>query len=84
MQTPLATRQDMLVTPIERMLFSMKLHEFGDKSNPVILLMPGTMCYWKGNFDGAIETLSKDFFVAARSQRNGTFPIMISVSGTEA
>ena len=55
----------MLITPIERMLFSMKIHEFGDKSNPVILLLPGTMCYWKGNFGGVIEELSKHFLVAA-------------------
>lgn len=43
----------------------MKIHEFGDKSNPVILLLPGTMCYWKGNFGGVIDELSKHFLVAA-------------------
>lgn len=42
----------------------MKIHEFGDKSNPVILLLPGTMCYWKGNFGGVINELSRDFLVA--------------------
>ncbi|MCR4749316.1 MAG: alpha/beta hydrolase [Lachnospiraceae bacterium] len=41
----------------------MTIHEFGNKENPVILLLPGTMCYWKGNFDGVIENLSKDFLV---------------------
>lgn len=45
----------------------MKIHEFGDKSDPVILLLPGTMCYWKGNFGGVIDNLSKDFLVAAVS-----------------
>lgn len=42
----------------------MKIHEFGDKNQPVILLLPGTMCYWKGNFGGVIDNLSKDFRVA--------------------
>lgn len=40
-------------------------HEFGDRANSVILLLPGTMCYWKGNFGGTIKDLSKDFCVAA-------------------
>ena len=43
----------------------MTIHEFGDPSKPVILLLPGTMCYWKGNFGGVIDELSKDFLVAA-------------------
>ena len=43
----------------------MTVHEFGNKDNPVILLLPGTMCYWKGNFGGVIDELAKDFFVAA-------------------
>lgn len=43
----------------------MKVHEFGSKSNPVILLLPGTMCFWKGNFDNVIDNLSQDFLVAA-------------------
>lgn len=42
----------------------MKIHEFGDKKNPVLLLLPGTMCYWKGNFGAVIDTLAKDFLVA--------------------
>lgn len=43
----------------------MKIHEFGSKSKPVILLLPGTMCYWKGNFGNVIDKLEEDFFVAA-------------------
>ena len=43
----------------------MTIHEFGEKSNPAILLLPGTMCYWKGNFGGVIDELKKDFLVAA-------------------
>ena len=42
----------------------MHIHEFGNKDNPVILLLPGTMCYWKGNFGNVIDELAKDFFVA--------------------
>lgn len=42
----------------------MTVHEFGDKTNPVIMLFPGTMCYWKGNFGGVIDELSKKFYVA--------------------
>ena len=42
----------------------MTIHEFGKKENPVILLLPGTMCYWKGNFGGVIDELARDFLVA--------------------
>lgn len=43
----------------------MTVYEFGDRSNPVLMLFPGTMCYWKGNFGGVIDTLQKNFLVAA-------------------
>ena len=43
----------------------MRIYEFGQKENPILLLLPGTMCYWKGNFGGVIDHLSKDFCVAA-------------------
>ena len=39
----------------------MTIHEFGDKKNPVIMLFPGTMCYWRGNFGGVIDTLAEAF-----------------------
>jgi hypothetical protein len=42
----------------------MTIHEFGKKENPVILLLPGTMCHWKGNFDGVIDKLAEDFLVS--------------------
>ena len=42
----------------------MTIHEFGRKENPVLLLLPGTMCYWKGNFGGVIDELAEDFRVA--------------------
>ena len=41
----------------------MHIHEFGNKDNPVILLLPGTMCYWKGNFGNVIDELAKDFLL---------------------
>ena len=39
----------------------MTVHEFGDIKNPVLMLFPGTMCYWRGNFGGVIDELSKSF-----------------------
>ncbi len=43
----------------------MNIYEFGNKENPIIMLFPGTMCYWKGNFGKVIEKLSEKFFVLA-------------------
>ena len=43
----------------------MTVHEFGDKHNPVLMLFPGTMCYWKGNFGHVIDRLAEKFLVAA-------------------
>lgn len=43
----------------------MNIYEFGNKENPIIMLFPGTMCYWKGNFGKVIEKLSEKFFVSA-------------------
>ena len=42
----------------------MIVHEFGERENPVIMLLPGTMCYWKGNFGTVIDRLKEKFFVA--------------------
>ena len=42
----------------------MNIYEFGNKENPIIMLFPGTMCYWKGNFGNVIEILSEKFFVS--------------------
>lgn len=41
----------------------MKVYEFGEKTTPAILLLPGTCCYWKGNFGRVIPLLEKDFRV---------------------
>ncbi len=44
----------------------MTVHEFGDKSNPVIMLFSGTMCYWKGNFGTVIDELSQEILRCSR------------------
>ena len=35
----------------------MKFYSFGDENAPVILLLPGTCCHWKGNFGNAVPLL---------------------------
>ena len=44
----------------------MKVHEFGDKIKPVIVLLPGT-CYWKTNFGEVIPLLQEKFRVCVVS-----------------
>lgn len=41
----------------------MKIHEFGEKNRPIIILLPGTCCYWKANFENVLDSLTKDFRV---------------------
>lgn len=41
----------------------MKIHEFGNAGNPVILLLPGTCCYWKANFENVAGRLAEKFRV---------------------
>ena len=43
----------------------MRVYEFGNKENPDFLLLPGSICYWKGNFGKVIENLARDFYVTA-------------------
>ena len=45
----------------------MKFYEFGQKENPVIMLLPGTCCHWKNNFSYVIDLLKKDFYVVCVS-----------------
>ncbi|MCM1039369.1 MAG: alpha/beta hydrolase [Ruminococcus sp.] len=45
----------------------MKFYEFGDKNNPVILLLPGTCCHWKTNFETVIPLLQEEFYVVCVS-----------------
>lgn len=41
----------------------MKIHEFGEPNRPIILLLPGTCCYWKANFENVTDCLAEDFRV---------------------
>ena len=45
----------------------MKFYEFGEKTAPVILLLPGTCCYWKLNFGEVIPHLEPHFRVVCVS-----------------
>lgn len=45
----------------------MKFYKFGDKHHPVILLLPGTCCHWKANFETVIPLLEKEFHVVCVS-----------------
>ena len=36
----------------------MKIYSFGDENAPAILLLPGTCCHWKGNFEKVIPLLA--------------------------
>lgn len=42
----------------------MKVSTFGDQSKLVMMLFPGTCCYWKNNFGHVIEGLKEYFYVA--------------------
>lgn len=61
----------------------MKLYTFGREDAPTILLLPGTCCHWKSNFDHVIPLLEKDFRVlcvsltgcAARAAGSSSPPI---------
>lgn len=45
----------------------MKFYTFGQKENSAILLLPGTCCHWKTNFNHVIPYLEKDFYVVCVS-----------------
>ncbi len=45
----------------------MKFYTFGQKENPVILLLPGTCCHWKTNYETVIPYLEKHFYVVCVS-----------------
>ena len=38
----------------------MKVYEFGEQGKPVLMLLPGTGCYWRSNFGKVIEPLAGD------------------------
>ena len=41
----------------------MKIYSFGAENAPVILLLPGTCCHWKGNFEKVIPLLADSYRV---------------------
>ena len=45
----------------------MKVYSFGIGTAPVILLLSGTWCHWKGNFGHVIALLEQDFHVLCGS-----------------
>lgn len=62
----------------------MKFYEFGEKTAPVILLLPGTCCHWKLNFGEVIPLLEQHFHVVCVSYdgfddtEDTVFPDMIA------
>lgn len=45
----------------------MRFYEFGEETKPVIMLLPGTCCYWRSNFADVIEPLQRFFRVVCVS-----------------
>lgn len=41
----------------------MKIYSFGAEKAPAIMLLPGTCCHWKANFEKVIPLLSSDYRV---------------------
>lgn len=41
----------------------MKMYSFGNDTAPVIMLLPGTCCHWKSNFEKVIPLLSHKYHV---------------------
>lgn len=59
----------------------MKFYEFGVRTSPVILLLPGTCCHWKLNFGETIPLLEQHFHVVCVSYDgfdDTVFPDMIA------
>lgn len=45
----------------------MKFYTFGNRKNPTLLLLPGTCCHWKRNFESVLPLLEHDFYVVCVS-----------------
>ena len=62
----------------------MKFYEFGERTSPVILLLPGTCCHWKLNFGEIIPLLEQQLHVVCASYdgfddtEDTVFPDMIA------
>lgn len=65
----------------------MKFYLFGKRENPVLLLLPGTCCRWRQNFEKVIPLLERDFCVVCASydgfdETEATvFPDMLTETG---
>ncbi len=65
----------------------MKVYAFGKETAPVILLLPGTCCHWKGNFGYVIPLLSEEYRVLCVSYdgfdetERTEFPTMLEETG---
>ena len=65
----------------------MKVYSFGAENAPIILLLPGTCCHWKGNFGKVIPLLSDTFRVLCVSYdgfdetEHTEFPTMLEETG---
>ena len=62
----------------------MKFYEFGERTSPVILLLPGTCCHWKMTYGEVIPLLEQHFHVVCVSYdgfddtEDTVFPDMIA------
>lgn len=62
----------------------MKFYEFGSRSAPALMLLPGTCCHWQTNFGAVIPLLENDFRLICVSYDGfdetepSTFPDMIT------
>lgn len=45
----------------------MRFYELGNINNPVIILIPGTCCHWKNNYDHVLDLLTESFYVVCVS-----------------
>lgn len=66
----------------------MKCYSFGSEEKPVILLLPGTCCHWKANFEEVVPLLAPDFHVICVSydgfdetEPEAVFPDMLTETG---
>ena len=61
----------------------MKVYAFGDANAPVMMLLPGTCCHWRGNFEKVIPLLADSFRVLCVSYdgfdetEDAEFPTML-------
>ena len=42
----------------------MKFYEVGESNKPVIILLPGTCCHWKANFEKVIPLCNPEMWAA--------------------